>query len=762
MVETQTFSTINDFVTIEDARSTCAANLFSSANIGGNVYGNNAYIIYGNAMFADTNIGGGIYCNYMNLDYSVDFFDNSNIKNGSVYLEYSNFNQAESFLASTKVINGGLFFNNSVINIGSNMFANSSFSKEAWSENINVRGGIIGFISYSKVNGDLHMNNSNIGTFSNGISYTSINGSLYLKDCNIGSIDGLCSTYYSSFVHNLSTHMSTPVGSTINGTVELNNSTFAGLSNGAFTKTSIKGGYLNILNVNAKNFSSVASGSFPHGSYTYTGANVTNIQLMGSTFDTCVSGFQSTVTTFINASTLSITENGSACFAYTSATTINGQNCNINVATSLATGARSLKVVEFQNSYLTNGVSNAFSGYWYNTGSSSTLYPINYTTLNTYNSTLSGSGSGFAYAATQVTAVDMSKVKGQGLTSVSSMFDRDSKLRTVNFTNSYINGDSPLMFNGCQSLTNIDFTNAKLGFQNSWNYMFTTCVALPDLNVTTATIENGVRSWSHTFENCASLINITGLFNKSSLDMKVNDFTFAFSNCRQLASNLDFTQAVKPNDSINGDLNESFFHCDSVKEIKFDNSSTKRFTKVSNPTGGDYFRATNTFRFCKNVRKIDLSMFEVHDILDSSYMFEQCANLETIVMPNIQYCNYGRDARDSKDKLYAATLFMFQDCPKLTKVIFPYYDESADLNVPSQLSNQIFQLSEDFGSPFLNTPIYYGAIAGTTPDRIPAGALTNGKIYVPDALVEKWKVETNWVTLEPVIRPLSELGGNWN
>lgn len=107
-----------------------------------------------------------------------------------------------------------------------------------------------------------------------------------------------------------------------------------------------------------------------------------------------------------------------------------------------------------------------------------------------------------------------------------------------------------------------------------------------------------------------------------------------------------------------------------------------------------------------------------------SYMFYECKYLKEIILKgNIEY------------KLYVDT---FSNSYSLIKLVLD--------------KNEVLPLSTI--NAFQNCYHFFGKSHST---YNPTGA-KDGYIYVPDNLVEDYKVATNWVTLASQIKPLSELG----
>ena len=178
-----------------------------------------------------------------------------------------------------------------------------------------------------------------------------------MENINAKSLSSLCCSSSNSYGGALT---ATTFGSVINGNVEISNSTIDTFTR-AFTSTSIKGGYLNLINVTGGDFASIASGGSRHTPVFSTPISVENIYLMNSNINVLTSGFYYASTNFVNLSGLNVNNDASSCFSDSTVKYMNGQNCTLMNANSFAMGS-DLTTVEFQNSKITE-MANAFSGH---------------------------------------------------------------------------------------------------------------------------------------------------------------------------------------------------------------------------------------------------------------------------------------------------------------------------------------------------------------------------------------------------------------
>ena len=200
---------------------------------------------------------------------------------------------------------------------------------------------------------------------------------------------------------------------------------------------------------------------------------------------------------------------------------------------------------------------------------------------------------------------------------------------------------------------------------------------------------------SNMFVMCSDLISL----NLNNFDTsKVTNMMGMFSECSSLISlnlsNFDTSNVV--------DMNSMFSGCSSLKSIDVSNFDTSNVTNMN-----------SMFIFCSELKSIDVSNFDTSNVVDMNSMFSECSSLTSIDLSSFNTSN----VTDS-DGLFAG-------CLNLTSVI---------INRP-----EVFRLTGANG--FLLTPIEAG----------------NGYIYVPDDLVETYKISYGWTQFANQIKPISEL-----
>ena len=132
------------------------------------------------------------------------------------------------------------------------------------------------------------------------------------------------------------------------------------------------------------------------------------------------------------------------------------------------------------------------------------------------------------------------------------------------------------------------------------------------------------------------------------------------------------------------------------------------------------------FSYCYDLVQVDIP----NAIAIGDYGFTYCTSLEELVLPTV--------------KNIAA--FAFQNCTRLTKVDFSAVNSlQSNVFTNTNLTTLILRKVDDITTNnstavFNNTPISKGA----------------GYIYVPAALVEQYKVATNWKTYAAQIRAIED------
>lgn len=136
-----------------------------------------------------------------------------------------------------------------------------------------------------------------------------------------------------------------------------------------------------------------------------------------------------------------------------------------------------------------------------------------------------------------------------------------------------------------------------------------------------------------------------------------------------------------------------------------------------------------------------------------AYAFYTCARLASITCPNIS--EIGQSAFDSCSALTevafqsvtAIQTSAFQDCEGLVK---------ADFGSVTRFSSAVFRRADNLETLIIRTPSQVATAASATVLNSTKIASGTGYIYVPSALLEQYKVATNWATYALQFRAIED------
>ena len=173
------------------------------------------------------------------------------------------------------------------------------------------------------------------------------------------------------------------------------------------------------------------------------------------------------------------------------------------------------------------------------------------------------------YHCTALSSVgDLSKWTGSNATNVSSMFDGDEALTSLDLTNFNPSGATSFlgMFSGCSKLTSVGDLNKWTG-SNATNvaYMFNGDIALESLDLTNFNPRQAT-DFSAMFSNCKALKNMGNLSKWTGSN--ATSVAYMFNGCDALES-LDLTN-FNPSQATN--LSAMFSYCGSLKDLSSINS----------------------------------------------------------------------------------------------------------------------------------------------------------------------------------------------
>ena len=378
--------------------------------------------------------------------------------------------------------------------------------------------------------------------------------------------------------------------------------------------------------------------------------------------------------------------------------------------------------------------------------------------------------------------------------SVNGMFNNDSNI-TFSELNEILSYDDTSnitimerMFYGCSSLTSVPQLNTSNN--TSMRMMFDGCTSLtsiPELDT------RNVTDMYYTFYGCSSLATIP-LLNTS----KTTDMQGMFSNCSSLAtipllqtSNAtDMSQmfqyctnlpTIPLLDTSNAtDMSYMFYGCSSLTSVP--QLNTAKVTDMSYMFEGctsltsipelDTANVTNMSRMfnrCQNL--ITIPLLNTSNVTDMYYMFNNCLKLTTIPLINtssatdmgymFSNCNNLTSIPPLDTHNVRDMSFMFQRCYLLTKVDITYTDNFDSWNSTFWGCHSLikFIIRNMGNAPAIQTNTFSNCyhFTGTVDSTYNPNGLKDGRIYVPDSMVNTLKSATNWSKYADIIVPLSTL-----
>ena len=354
--------------------------------------------------------------------------------------------------------------------------------------------------------------------------------------------------------------------------------------------------------------------------------------------------------------------------------------------------------------------------------------------------------------------------------SVNGMFHNDSNI-TFSELNEILSYDDTSnitimerMFYGCSSLTSVPQLNTANN--TSMRMMFSGCSSLtsvPQLN--TAKVTDMYR----TFDGCSSLATIP-LLNTS----KTTNMNAMFSNCSSLAT-IPLLQTSNATD-----MSQMFQYCTNLPTIPLLDTSNATsmymmfygctsLTSVPQLNTAKVTNMSYMFYGCSSLTSI--SQLNASKVTNMSYMFRNCTSLTSIPSLNtsqvtdMSYMFYNCTSLTSISQLNTSKVTnmnrMFQYCEILTKVDFTRINSGCSLddtfNNCCSLTKLIIRNMTT--APKLQSTTFTNCyhFTGTLHTTYNPNALKDGRIYVPDNMVNTLKSATNWSKYADIIVPLSTL-----
>ena len=177
------------------------------------------------------------------------------------------------------------------------------------------------------------------------------------------------------------------------------------------------------------------------------------------------------------------------------------------------------------------------------------------------------------------------------------------------------------MFKGCDSISEINFTNFDATKCTSTDFMFKGCISLKTLDLSGFITSNLLNTIANMFWDCKSLISL----NLSTFDIsQVINFGHMFCNCESLKW-VDIS-SFKSEKGIN--LDNMFNGCKSITNINLSNFYTSQMENIQNMFDG-----------CKSLKILDFPNLDLTSVTNEDYLkdiFLNCNNFEYINIKDLK------------------------------------------------------------------------------------------------------------------------------
>ena len=352
----------------------------------------------------------------------------------------------------------------------------------------------------------------------------------------------------------------------------------------------------------------------------------------------------------------------------------------------------------------------------YNVFSESTITYDELNEIFSYDDTsnVTNMGSMF-YSCENLTSIPL--LNTSKVTNMSHMFSSCTNLASIPLLNTSKVTNMFSMFGGCRKLQSIP----QLETANVTNMgdMFKTCTSLTSIPVLNT---SKVTNMSHMFSDCIGLTSIPSLNAP-----QVTDMSYMFYNCTSL------TSVSQLNASKVTNMSSMFYNCTSLTSIPSLN--------IPQVTDMSYM-----FRNCTSLTSIP--SLNTPKVTNMSYMFYNCTSLTSISQLNVskvtnmddmfEYCEILTKVDFTGINSGGCSLvYTFSNCYSLTKLII------RNMTTAPRLQSTTFSRCYHF--------------TGTPDTTYNPNGLKDGRIYVPDNMVNTLKSSTNWSKYADIIVPLSTL-----
>ena len=294
--------------------------------------------------------------------------------------------------------------------------------------------------------------------------------------------------------------------------------------------------------------------------------------------------------------------------------------------------------------------------------------------VNNFDTDLGSDMSYMFYNCHSLSTLDLTNFNTERVIKMNSMFEKCSSLTEIKITKFQNSRtvDMGRLFYGCKKLISIDnFKNFETKQVQNMNSMFYDCASLKSLdlsNFVTSNVINmksmfsgcesittfvfgnfdttHVKDMSSMFEKCSSITSLdTTNFETNSLE-KVEAM---FRNCISLKtislSSFDTSKVFS--------MKSMFYGCINLESLSLTKFKTEKVIYMD-----------EMFYKCSSFISLDLSNFEINNVLNMGYMFYGCKSLTSMKLPVLE---------DQALKVYN-TSHMFMGCSSLSDLDLSYFD----------------------------------------------------------------------------------------
>ena len=239
--------------------------------------------------------------------------------------------------------------------------------------------------------------------------------------------------------------------------------------------------------------------------------------------------------------------------------------------------------------------------------------------------------------------IDFSNFITENITSMIGTFTKCSSLTNLDISkiNSNKIKNLSFLFSGCSSLLSLDLSSFNTENVINIEKMFKNCTSLNSLDLSNFNTKN-ITSMDSLFENCSSLssLNLSKLNTENVINMKN-----MFKKCSSL-KNLDLSNF---NTIHVTDMSFMFAECNSLNSINLKNFNTENVVDLSsmfydcsslNSINLSHFKTDNLidvknmFCGCRQLKELNISKFNIINVSDISNMFKNCSSLIELDLSN--------------------------------------------------------------------------------------------------------------------------------